>query len=726
MSAVDAEGGLCWHNHAARELFGARHPLEVVVPEDRDRLQRLCVAPGAWCADGPPRPIGFLPPGGPQLWLEASATRSGEGSVSPTTVIQWWNITPWFGQTECFRRSMGMFEHVRDSIIATDLSGVVTYWNAGAERLFGWKASEMIGRPYIDRIPEDGKADVLSHLASRAEGTSFEGQFLDWRKDGTRVWIDARVGRYFDAAGQPAGIVGISHDITERKRAEEELSRSQARLKSILNAIPDAVFLVSESGVVGEVFSSRPQILVRSPQELGGARLEELAPQNVLDAVGPVLHRVAATGQAESLTVEGDFDSVHRHFDLLVAPDMPAGWIVVVTEITARVQAESALERRMQQAQKLESLGLLAGGIAHDFNNLLTGILGFADLARDSTPPDLPAARHLSEIETSARRAAELCRQLLAYAGRGKFVSKPVSLSDVVAEMYELLAAVISKRARFELQLARNLPAIEVDPSQIRQVVMNLLTNASDAVDAAGGEVRIRTGQCEIDNQVDVGTFVAGDAAPGNYVFLEVRDTGCGMTPEVAALVFDPFYSTKPSGRGLGLAAVIGIIRAHRGMIRLSSDPGRGSCFTVYIPASRLPAESLTARPVGARSNHRRGEILAIDDEPALRLLIRTGLESAGFRVVVAASGQDGLSQFDRPKQRFDAAIVDLTLPDLRGQELITQLKSRQAELPIVVISGYSEEELGDWYQRFSNTTFLQKPFTVPELVGALRGVLGR
>ncbi len=722
MSAFDNEGRLCWHNHAARSLFGGCHPLEQVVAADRDRLKQLVSEP----AGRPSRPFEFLLNGVQRIWLEGVATRVSESSASAGCVVQWWDVTAMFGQVECFRRSFGMFEHVRDAIIATDLSGVVTYWNPGAERLFGWKASEMIGRPYIDRIPEEGKAEVLAHLASRAEGTSFEGQFLDWRKDGSRVWIDARVGRYLDTAGNPAGLVGISHDITERKQAEEELFQSRARLKSILDAIPDAVFLVAETGIVSEVFSSRPQILVRPPQELGGARMEELAPPNVLESVQPVLQRVATNLRPESVTVEGDFEGEHRHFDLLVAPDTPSGWIVVVTEITARVQAETKLERRMQQAQKLESLGLLAGGIAHDFNNLLTGILGFADLARDGTPPELPASRHLSEIETSARRAAELCRQLLAYAGRGKFISQPVALSDVVAEMYELLSAVISKRARFELQLASNLPAIEVDPSQMRQVVMNLITNASDAVDATGGEVFLRTGQCEIDNLVEVGTFVSGEATPGNYVFLEVRDTGCGMTPEVAALVFDPFYSTKPSGRGLGLAAVIGIVRAHRGMIRLASHPGQGSCFTVYMPASRLSADALTPRPPAARSNRRRGEILAIDDEPALRLLIRTGLESAGFKTVVAANGQAGLALVDAPKQRFDAAIIDLTLPDVRGQDLIEQIKSRQAELPVVVISGYSEEDLGNWYQRFSNTTFLQKPFTVPELIASLRLVLGR
>ena len=301
-------------------------------------------------------------------------------------------------------------------------------------------------------------------------------------------------------------------------------------------------------------------------------------------------------------------------------------------------------EEQMRNAQKLESLGVLAGGIAHDFNNLLVGVLGNASLALSELPADSPARQFVQDVETSAQRAAELTRQMLAYSGRGKFVVEPVNLSQVVQEMTQLLRRVISKQARLSLHLRDDMPPIVADATQLRQVVMNLITNASDALLGESGLVTVRTGTVHADARMLAGTYLNEELPAGKYVYLEVTDSGVGMDAATRARIFEPFFTTKFTGRGLGLAAVLGIVRGHKGAIDVTSEPGCGTTFRVLFPASAALAEKPVTRNIPAAEWKGSGLALVVDDEEAVRVVARHVLERSGFTVVEAATGEEALA----------------------------------------------------------------------------------
>ncbi len=314
-----------------------------------------------------------------------------------------------------------------------------------------------------------------------------------------------------------------------------------------------------------------------------------------------------------------------------------------------RAEAERRrLEAQVQHVQKLESLGVLAGGIAHDFNNLLMAILGNADLASRSLAAVSPGQAYLRDIETAARRAADLCRQMLAYSGKGRFVVEPVALDEIILEMTRMLEVSISKKATLTYHLAKDLPAVAADATQIRQIVMNLITNASEALGDQNGVISIATGAMTCSRAYLAGTYLAETLPEGDYVWLEITDTGAGMTPAVQARMFDPFFSTKFTGRGLGMAAVLGIVRGHRGGIRVYSEPGRGTTIRVFFPASR---EALPRKSDANDANQEwrgAGTVLVVDDDETVCALACRMLAMLGFATVMAGDGRQALEVYPR------------------------------------------------------------------------------
>jgi two-component system cell cycle sensor histidine kinase/response regulator CckA len=395
-----------------------------------------------------------------------------------------------------------------------------------------------------------------------------------------------------------------------------------------------------------------------------------------------------------------------------------------VTDERRAEKERRRLEQRMQQAQKMESLGILAGGIAHDFNNLLVGILGNADLLLMTTPPDAASRGPLKDILDSSQRASELTNQMLAYSGKGSFVVSSIDLAQLVHDTGHLLEAVISKNASMEL-LLDEVPPVEGDATQLRQVVMNLITNASDALDGERGDVRVTTRLIEADAG-DLAGYHFGDAlSEGAYVCIEVSDSGCGMDDETAARIFDPFFTTKFTGRGLGLAAVLGIVRAHRGAIQVESKPGRGTTFRLLLPpSSRRPSESESPMEADPKRWLGSGTILVVDDEPSIRRLVGRALERAGFDVLEAKSGREALDLFPEHAARIVAILLDLTMPDLGGEETFTALRELGADVPIVLCSGYSESEVRAGFEGAGPSEFLHKPFTAVTMLAVLRRVL--
>ncbi len=398
------------------------------------------------------------------------------------------------------------------------------------------------------------------------------------------------------------------------------------------------------------------------------------------------------------------------------------------TDITERKHAElerATLQRRMLESQKLEGLGLLAGGIAHDFNNLLTAILGNASLAlmERNVPPEVTQA--MRETVDAARRAAELCRQMLAYAGGRSLAVEPIDLNTLISDLTVLLRHSVRKDARVDLRLADALPLVEADASQLRQVIMNLVINASEALKPEGGTIRITTSPCRPSADDLAHVVHSGELPPGDVVCLAVTDDGTGMTPETRQKIFDPFFTTKVTGRGLGLAAVLGIVRSHQGMFCVDTEAGRGTTFTLFLPATqraaRAPTEARRTPPPAANS---RGAILVADDEPAVRQMAAKVFRTSGFRVVEVSDGREAVEQVRAQAVPFAAALVDLTMPNMDGVAALAAIRKLQPKLRAVLMSGFGTEDVLKRLPAGERTSILQKPFSQEELLARFTELL--
>ena len=405
------------------------------------------------------------------------------------------------------------------------------------------------------------------------------------------------------------------------------------------------------------------------------------------------------------------------------------GVVLIVRDRTERTRAEEErrrMERKLEEAQRLESLGVLAAGIAHDFNNLLTGILGNASIAREEAPLSPSQLERMRAIEEGATRAAELCRQMLAYAGRGKTTTAPIDVNALVGETAQLVKLSFSKRAQVERRFAAALPAVKGDASQLRQVVMNLLMNASEALADAGGRITVTTGITRLDD-ADWAEFVPVPELPAeSYVFVEVEDSGCGMTPDVLSRIFNPFYSTKFTGRGLGLSAVHGILRSHGGAVRVRSEVGRGTTFRVVLPAAAAAAPTSVRKPrSGARAWKDAGLALVVDDDRLVRMAASSMLELLGFEVVEAADGDEVLPLLRDKQLKPRLVLIDLTMVRRHGAETLADVRSVDTDVPVLMMSGYSEQDALVRVGELSCSGFLEKPFSLEHLRDRLAVVLG-
>lgn len=382
-------------------------------------------------------------------------------------------------------------------------------------------------------------------------------------------------------------------------------------------------------------------------------------------------------------------------------------------------------EEAVQHAQKLESLGVLAGGIAHDFNNLLLAMLGNAALAREDLPPDSPAAEYLADVERAAERAADLTRQLLAYAGKGRLEVEEVDVSRLAREVLDLVEVSISKRIELHCELAERLPGVIGDASQLRQVLMNLVLNAADAIGDHEGSIAVRTELVELDPADGRGWLGHEPWQGGRFLALRVADTGGGMTPAVRARIFEPFFTTKSTGRGLGLAATLGIVRSHRGFVGVESRPGLGTTFTVLLPAhaseAPAPAEGEPVSEPGWRSD---ATVLVVDDDGPVAKVAARMLEAVGLRVLVARGGAEALALQREHRGRLDAVLLDLNMPGLPGDEVYRALRREQPDLPILISSGYPEREALARLRGRGPIAFLQKPYGTDALRRRLRELL--
>ncbi len=534
------------------------------------------------------------------------------------------------------------------------------------------------------------------------------------------------------------GLLAFSaHNLTERTRqiasevAERtrQLRASEARLQAIMDHSPAIIFLKDLEGRYLLCNQAFADFCCRPATEIIGRVDEDLFTAADAAAVRHNDERVVAAGrpiefeETCSAPANGRIYLAHK-FPLLDDRGQAYALCGISTDITERKTAEAnklALERQLLESQKLESLGVLAGGIAHDFNNILTTIMGNASLAGMELPDTHPIKRQIQQIEKAARRAADLCAQLLAYAGKASFVNAPVNLSSVVRDIGGLLEVSVGKRVRLELRTATDLPAVVGDTTQLRQIVMNLVINAADAIgERADGVIIVRTYSERLPAEIFARAVQSPALKAGRYVGLEVTDNGAGMAPEVLPRIFEPFFTTKFSGRGLGLAAVLGIVHRHGGALFVDSVPGQGTTFRMLLPAGEGEAPNSTS-PFARATGPLQGTVLVVDDEEEVRAVTVHALRKSGLSVLEAGDGLAALEIVRNWHRDLRIVLLDLMMPGMPGEETLRQMRTIAPTLPVIVISGYSAQETMDRCRSLGVSDCVAKPYDVNALVGKIR-----
>ena len=492
-----------------------------------------------------------------------------------------------------------------------------------------------------------------------------------------------------------------------------QVSEQTARMQAVIENATDGIITISETGIILSLNPAACTIFAYKEEELLGKPIQQLLTSKTLD-FQVLQQNVESEGQRKS----GELFPLEINLvDMYVFTQKL--FLVTVRDIT---QAKHEREQ-LEHTQRLESLGVLAGGIAHDFNNLLTAILGNAAIAKARTDALSPILPMLDNIEKSSERAAELCKQMLAYSGKGKFIVKHISLTEMVEEMLVLLEVSIQKNIVMRLDLTQQLPYIEADVSQIQQIIMNLVINASEAIDKNSGTITVYTGVVNVSDEYIQTTYIHDDIQAGRYVTLEVSDTGCGMSEETKKRLFDPFFTTKFAGRGLGMSAILGIVRGHKGAIKVYSEEGKGSSFKILFPCA-TSSKPLNTTSINTTHQHQHGTVLVIDDEESVREIASIMLEEAGYTVLTASGGVEGIATFKAQQKDIIAILLDMTMPDMDGSTVFRELKIIQPDVTVILSSGYNEQDATNRFAGKGLAGFLQKPYTPDALYKKLAEVL--
>ncbi len=651
--------------------------------------------------------------------------------------------------------------------------GICLDQNQAAERIFGYTRAEAVGRHGTEWIVPEYREQVKNNMLS-GYGEPYEGIAL--RKDGTTFPCEIQ-GRGIDYQGRSIRITAL-RDITERRRAEKELLKSEDRYRTLVGAIPDPVVVYDSEGRATYVNDAFVKVYGWSREALLGGRINFVPPEETeatQEAWGRTLEDGTVFVETKRWKKNGDLLDIQLRTAILHDQEgKHVLSIVIHRDVTALKQAETALrkahnelevrvekrtvelakaneelrdkiaeskqaeeeklvlERQVRHAQKLESLGVLAGGIAHDFNNIMMAILGNADLVLDELSPMSPARGNLQAIVKASKRAAELAKQMLAYSGKGRFVVEPIDAGRLIEEISHLLKVSISKKSVLKHNLAENLPTFDGDVTQIRQVIMNLITNASEAIGDKSGVISLSTGTMNCDRAYfdDVNEVVRAGLEPppeGVYTYIEVADTGCGMDAETIEKVFDPFFTTKFTGRGLGMSAVLGIVRGHKGALKIYSEVGKGTTFKVLFPANERLDNGFAVRgedEAGGKEWCGSGTVLIADDEETVCIVGKQMLERLGFSVLTAPDGREALKVFREHADEFVCVLLDLTMPHMDGEEAFRAMRRLHPGVTVILCSGYNEQ---DATQRFAGkglAGFIQKPYNMVVLREKLTEVL--
>jgi PAS domain S-box-containing protein len=526
----------------------------------------------------------------------------------------------------------------------------------------------------------------------------------------------------------------LAGDVFERARADAVLSESQQRLASIYDTVRDVIFHLAVEPDGQFRFASVNAAFLRvtglSAEAVIGRTVNEVIPEPSLTMVLGK-YRQAIEGHTSVLWEEtSDFPTGRLTGEVSLTPVFDntgkcTHLVGSVHDITERKRAETALRRAQEQSfarQKLESVGTLAGGIAHDFNNLLGGVLAHAELALGELAAGSRPEDELKAIRNAAIRGSEIVRELMIYAGKDSEIRGLVDVSQIAKEMLELLRVSVSKHARLETDLGQHLPAVRTNAAQVRQIVMNLITNASEALGERDGVIRVTTRCVRVDP--DSSTVMSGRLAHGDYLQLEVSDTGCGMSAETRARAFDPFFTTKSAGRGLGMAVVVGIVRSLGGEIHVDSEPGKGTKFQVLLPCGKAQAEATTDTMCGSEEfvhPSKECTVLIVEDEVPLRQAVVKKLRNSGFVVLEAPDGSAAIDLLKSNGDKIDVMLLDMTVPGTRSVEVVAEAAQTRPNIRVILTSAYSQEMVTAPLSTSQIRDFIRKPFQLGDLVETLR-----
>ena len=534
--------------------------------------------------------------------------------------------------------------------------------------------------------------------------------------DGTVHWLLTKGQVCFNDSGRPVRLAGVALDLTARKEAEVALRESEERFRNLADSAPVMIWVAGTDKVLNFFNKTWLEFVGRTvAQELNNGWVQSVHPDDLDECAASYS---SAFDARQTFHIECRLRRADGEYRWVLCTGVPrfadgifAGYIGSDVDITDLKRAqEEALAR-----QKLESLGLLSAGIAHDFNNLLGGILATSEVILSELPAGSPAHGGVQTIKNVANRGAEIVREMMAYSGQGTPGFEPVDISRVVAEMMQFLSVSVDKGSQLKVDLEPNLPAVRANAAQVGQIVMNMVVNASEALEAKEGVISVTVVRAQRDS--------AGPTLPpGDYVRLEVADTGCGMTEEIQGKIFDPFFTTKAAGRGLGLAAVQGIVRGHGGIMNVDSVPGRGTRMEIFFPCMREPAEEARgAAGSAANGNILAATVLVIEDEEPLRRAVSKQLRRNGLTVIEAGDARSAVNLFRVNAPNIDVVLLDMTLPGMCGRQVLEELRQIRPGIKVIVTSAYSEEYVLNVMKALKPWLYIRKPYQFTDLMDLLR-----
>jgi PAS domain S-box-containing protein len=633
--------------------------------------------------------------------------------------------------TDSEQRLLDITENMFDMVAIADMEGRYEYINRSHFKILGYEPKAVLGKPMYDFIhPEDLQIVAEKIATSLSDLEDFKGELAEVRiraADGSYRWLETMGTLLFDDNGQPHKMVFSSRDVTERRRQQAELRESQERYKTLFEKTANPIAVIDTKGIYLEANEAFCRFTEVPREELLGTKVSRFHPP---DDNGATLKKHAPLwkngGEVET---QYWINGTPKFMELVITPGQWRGEDVVfgfgrdVTEQKIAEKEKGLLQEQLVQSQKMEAIGRLAGGVAHDFNNLLTAIQGFADLAIDSLDESDPVRSDVVEIKNAADSAASLTQQLLAFSRKQIIAPKILNINDIVTRSQKMIRRIIGEDIQPTLNPEANLWKTRVDPGQIDQILVNLAVNARDAM-SDGGKLTIETANASVESEFCIH---CGKPFSGEYVMLSVEDTGAGMDEQTREKIFEPFFTTKDVGKGtgLGLSTVFGIVVQNEGHINVESELGKGTRFSIYLPAAMGMLTPLGLRPIGGADGGTE-TILLVEDQEMVRSLARRVLEQKGYEVLEASNGSSAINIIQSHERPIDLILTDVVMPGMNGKDLVDRILEIRPNIKPLFMSGYTEDAIAQHGVLEEGTEFIQKPFRPGELLDKVRRVLDK